>query len=73
VGGNRRGGSWSPALVRGLGLKIPIEAGKGYSLTLSNPRRSPSICAILTEARLAVTPMGGTLRFAGTMEIAGLV
>jgi len=66
------GGSWSPALVRGLGLKIPIEAGKGYSLTLSNPRRSPSICAILTEARLAVTPMGGTLRFAGTMEIAGL-
>jgi len=66
------GGSWSPSLVRGLGLKIPIEAGKGYSLTLPNPRRSPSICAILTEARLAATPMGSTLRFAGTMEIAGL-
>jgi D-amino-acid dehydrogenase len=66
------GGSWSPSLLRGLGLKLPIEAGKGYSLTLSNPRVQPSICAILSEARLGVTPMGGALRFAGTMEIAGL-
>ena len=53
-------------------LALPIEAGKGYSLTLPAPPRLPAICAILTEARLAVTPMGGALRFAGTMEIAGL-
>ena len=66
------GGSWSPGLVRELGLKLPIEAGKGYSLTLPAPKRSPAICAILSEARVAVTPMGGALRFAGTMEIAGL-
>jgi D-amino-acid dehydrogenase len=39
---------------------------------LSQPRQSPVIPAILTEARVAVTPMGGTLRFGGTMEIAGL-
>ena len=32
----------------------------------------PEICAILAEARVAVTPMAGALRFAGTMEIAGL-
>ena len=55
-----------------MGLALPIEAGKGYSLTLPAPPRLPAICAILTEARLAVTPMGGALRFAGTMEIAGL-
>ena len=66
------GGSWSPGLVRELGLELPIEAGKGYSLTLPAPRKSPAISAILSEARLAVTPMGGALRFAGTMEIAGL-
>jgi D-amino-acid dehydrogenase len=66
------GGSWTPQLAHELGLTLPIEAGKGYSLTLPTPRRLPSICAILTEARLAVTPMGGALRFAGTMEIAGL-
>jgi len=66
------GGSWSPSIVRELDLELPIEAGKGYSLTLPKPRRSPSICAILSEARLAVTPMDGALRFAGTMEMAGL-
>jgi D-amino-acid dehydrogenase len=66
------GGSWSGKIARMLGLKIPMQAGKGYSLTLSQPRQSPVIPAILTEARVAVTPMGGTLRFGGTMEIAGL-
>jgi len=66
------GGSWSPLAVRELGLSIPMQAGKGYSLTLAKPRRLPEICAILAEARVAVTPMAGALRFAGTMEIAGL-
>jgi D-amino-acid dehydrogenase len=66
------GGSWSPVLARDLGLKLPMQAGKGYSLTLTKPRELPQICSILTEARIAVTPMGGTLRFGGTMEIAGL-
>jgi D-amino-acid dehydrogenase len=49
-----------------------MQAGKGYSLTLPKPRQSPQICSILSEARVAVTPMGGALRFGGTMEIAGL-
>lgn len=66
------GGSWSPQLAHRLNLNIPIQAGKGYSLTLPQPRRLPQICSILTEARVAVTPMDGTLRVAGTMEIAGL-
>ncbi len=66
------GGVWSPLLVKRLGLRLPVEAGKGYSLTLSNPRQLPKLCSILVEARVAVTPMGGALRFAGTMEIGGL-
>jgi D-amino-acid dehydrogenase len=66
------GGAWSPLLARALGLRLPMQAGKGYSLTLAKPRQLPEICAILTEARVAVTPMAGALRFAGTMEIAGL-
>ena len=49
-----------------------MQAGKGYSLTLQNPRELPRICAIFTEARVAVTPMGNTLRLGGTMEIAGV-
>jgi len=66
------GGIWSQDLVRELGLHLPMQAGKGYSLTLPRPRQLPQICAIFSEARVAVTPMDGTLRFGGTMEIAGL-
>jgi D-amino-acid dehydrogenase len=66
------GGSWSPEIVHNLRLSLPMQAGKGYSMTLKSPPRLPGICAILTEARVAVTPMGSSLRFAGTMEIAGL-
>ena len=64
-------GSWSSELTRPLGLKIPMQAGKGYSLTIPKPRELPQLSSILTEARVAVTPMDGSLRFAGTMEIAG--
>jgi D-amino-acid dehydrogenase len=65
-------GSWSPGLARDLGLKLPMQAGKGYSLTLREPRKAPKICAMLTEARIAVSPMDGALRFGGTMELSGL-
>lgn len=65
-------GSWSPALARSLGLRLPMQAGKGYSLTLERPRRSPRTCAVLSEARVSVSPMNGSLRFGGTLELAGL-
>jgi len=66
------GGSWTPNILRGLGLRLPLQAGKGYSITLPQPKRLPAICSILAEARVAVTPIGSSLRFGGTMEIAGL-
>jgi D-amino-acid dehydrogenase len=66
------GGAWSTKLVRELGLPLPMQAGKGYSLTLPHPIERPRICSILAEARVAVTPMGDALRVGGTMEIAGL-
>jgi len=65
-------GAWSHVVARDLGLALPMQAGKGYSLTLPAPRQLPERCAILTEARVAVTPIGSSLRFGGTMEIAGL-
>lgn len=66
------GGVWSSELGRQLQLNLPMQAGKGYSVTLEQPCQQPSICSILTEARVAVTPMGSSLRFGGTMEISGL-
>ena len=65
-------GVWTGAIGRELGLRLPMQAGKGYSLTLTNPARSPKACALLTEARVAVSPMNGRLRFGGTMELAGI-
>ncbi|BCU75634.1 FAD-dependent oxidoreductase [Luteolibacter sp. LG18] len=65
------GGAWSDDLVRDLGLKIPMQAGKGYSLTHPAPVELPTVCSVLTEARVAVTPMGDSLRVGGTMEISG--
>jgi D-amino-acid dehydrogenase len=66
------GGAWSSGLIRELGLRLPMQAGKGYSVTVPQPVELPQLCSIFTEARVAVTPMGGALRFGGTMEIAGL-
>jgi D-amino-acid dehydrogenase len=66
------GGSWSSDMLRDLRIRLPMQAGKGYSLTMQNPRLTPKTCAILTEARVAVTPMNGALRFGGTMELAGM-
>lgn len=66
------GGAWSPGLLAQAGLKLPLQAGKGYSLTLPAPPELPGLCSIFVEAKVAVTPMGGSLRFAGTMEVGGL-
>jgi D-amino-acid dehydrogenase len=66
------GGAWSTSIARAAGLHIPMQPGKGYSLTLPSPPQLPKLPAILTEARVAITPMGSSLRFAGTMEIAGM-
>jgi D-amino-acid dehydrogenase len=65
-------GVWSAELAKELDLKLPMQAGKGYSLTLANPKQLPELCSICTEARLAVTPMEGALRVGGTMDMAGI-
>src|SRR5437763_9987440 len=65
-------GVWTDSIGRDLGLRLPMQAGKGYSLTLTKPAHSPKSCALLTEARVAVSPMNGKLRFGGTMELAGI-
>jgi D-amino-acid dehydrogenase len=66
------GGVWSMALARTLGLSLPLEAGKGYSFTLTAPPALPQACAVLAESSVAVTPMGSALRVAGTLELAGI-
>jgi D-amino-acid dehydrogenase len=64
-------GSWSPLLTKKLGIKIPIQAGKGYRINVER-ETNITIPSILCEAKVAVTPMEGFTRFAGTMEIGGI-
>ena len=63
------GGSWSPAIAKLAGVKIPLMPGKGYSFMIHEPVKKMTIPAILAEAKVAITPMNGSLRFGGTMEV----
>ena len=64
-------GSWSPLLANELGINLPIQVGKGYSLTVQGMGKLMDVPGILVEGKVAVTPMENDLRFAGTMEIVG--
>jgi D-amino-acid dehydrogenase len=64
-------GSWSQNFAKKLDIDIPIQAGKGYSINLKK-ETNITIPAILIEAKVAVTPMNGFTRLAGTMEIGGI-
>jgi D-amino-acid dehydrogenase len=64
-------GAWTPMLNDQLGCKIPIQPGKGYSLTMPRPSRCPAIPLIFPETRVAVTPFQSGYRLGSTMEFAG--
>jgi D-amino-acid dehydrogenase len=64
-------GAWTPQLNLQLGCKIPIQPGKGYSLTMPRPARCPKIPLIFDEHRVAVTPMQTGYRLGSIMEFAG--
>ena len=64
-------GSWSSLLSKKPDLQLLLQAGKGYRIN-SEQKTGISIPAILAEAKVAITPMHGFTRFAGTMEIAGI-
>jgi len=62
-------GCWSGKIAKHLGLDLPLQPGKGMHVSVSNPAKTPATAMLLKEARIAVTPMGGGIRFGGTMEL----
>ena len=64
-------GAWSPALARQLDLRIPIQPGKGYSITYTRPQRAPRIPLTLKERAVCVTAWESGYRLGSTMEFAG--
>lgn len=65
------GGPWTPQLAAGLGLRVPITAGKGYSITTSRPALVPSRPVVLKDHSVFVIAWEQALRLGGTMELAG--
>jgi len=63
------GGAWSSSLVEPLGVRLPLMAARGYHLHYERVHAAPGIGCVLGESKVAVTPMGSSLRLAGTLEI----
>ena len=64
-------GAWTPLLNEHLGCRVPIQPGKGYSLTMPRPAVCPKMPLIFPETRVAVTPFQSGYRLGSTMEFAG--
>lgn len=64
-------GALTPKLHKQLGCRVPIQPGKGYSLTMPRPGRCPTMPLIFPETRVAVTPLQSGYRLGSTMELAG--
>jgi D-amino-acid dehydrogenase len=64
-------GSWAPRLSRRLGVRLPVQPGKGYHLDVDRPVRCPRIPVVLMEELIFVSPIDDFLRMAGTMEFSG--
>lgn len=66
-------GSFSPLMVKSLGLRLPIVPAKGYSATVPilDSRAAPSLSVTDEERKVVITPLGQRLRIAGTAEFAG--
>ena len=64
-------GAWSPALVRSLGLRLPVQPGKGYSITYSRPSLVPRRPMVLKDRSVCVTAWESGFRLGSTMEFSG--
>lgn len=64
-------GAWSGPLSHGFGSPLPIRPGKGYSIDFAPGPVQLRTSLTLEDARVAVTPLDGRIRLAGTMEFGG--
>jgi D-amino-acid dehydrogenase len=65
-------GAWTPQITRQLNLKVPIQAGKGYSITMARPTICPELPCYFYEKSVVATPWKSGYRLGGTMEFSGL-
>lgn len=64
-------GAETPAFQKQLGCRIPIQPGKGYSITMPRPKVCPNVSMLLQQHRVGVTPFKSGYRLGSTMEFSG--
>ncbi len=65
-------GAWSARLLEPLGIKVPLEAERGYHLVFQNPGITVNNSIMDTEGKFVASFMNAGVRCAGTAEFAGL-
>lgn len=64
-------GSWSSEWGADLGIEIPIQPGKGYSVTMKRPEICPQYPMLFPEHRVGMTPFDDAYRLGSMMEFVG--
>lgn len=64
-------GAWSAKLARSLNCRIPVQPGKGYSVTVARPENCPRVPILFPEHKVGVTPFADGYRLGSMMEFAG--
>ena len=64
-------GAWSGKLGKLLDCQLPVEPGKGYSVTMNRPDTVPTHPMLFPEHRVGMTPFDKTYRLGSMMEFAG--
>lgn len=64
-------GVWSKPLLRGLGLNLPLQAGKGLSITSRGTGTPPRHPIKFIEAQIVTSPFEGAVRISGMFDLAG--
>jgi D-amino-acid dehydrogenase len=65
-------GAWSTALAARAGVRLPMQAGKGYHLDVTSPTPPLTTASLGAESFVAANPIAGGLRLAGTLEFSGI-
>ena len=64
-------GAWSTHWSKQLGCRIPIQPGKGYSVTMDRPEHSPNYPMLFPEQKVGVSPFETSMRLGSMMEFVG--
>lgn len=66
-------GSFTPDVVRPLGIACPVYPAKGYSATfpILDPARAPQVSLTDSSRKVVLSRLGNRLRVAGTAEFSG--